>query len=118
MSLGESTVEIESGGGVQRASAAVVARTVVQLGVRPLGDANEIIRASSRAAIKEALDVGALCEAGFFRHRTGLTTILVPINPSVAGKVSTVTQAGTGSGALAVSLAPHRGITVKCITGG
>jgi len=118
MALGEATFEILTGGGQQRTSAAVSAKTIVQLGVSPGGDEAKLYKFSDLSAITATLDTGPLAEACALRHRTGLTTYAVPTKPSQAGAVGTVTQKGTGTGTVTVGTAPHKAIKIKITNAG
>lgn len=119
MSLGESRATIVPGGGAQLPSAAQIARAVVQIGVSPLGTVNVLKKIGGLSAIPTQLDTGPLAEAQSIRARTGQTGYCMPVNPSVAGKASAVVQTGNiGAGTVAVTIAPHKQITIKCITGG
>lgn len=118
MSLGDVSVTVETGGAQQRTSSALAAKTIVQLGVSPKGTVNALYRLSSLAGITDAFDTGPLAEACALRHRSGLTAYAVPVNPSVDGDTGAVAQVGTGTGTVAVSVAPHRVIDVLCSTAG
>ncbi len=125
MALGGVTNSVTSGGGTTGAGSAQLARTILALGVAPGSTKNTLLNLSSSAAIKAAFDpgngggVGPLGEyaAKLFQHGAS-NVYCVPVDPSVPATLSAVTQTGTGSGAIAVSLAPHVAIKVICVTGG
>lgn len=118
MSLGNSTFSIVPGGGQQRASLQQLTKAVVHLDVSPKGTTNTLIPIGDKAGIPTLLDTGRLAEVAAFCARSGTPQYVMPVNPSTAGAVSTVTQAGSGSGTVAVTVAPHRPITVLCVGGG
>jgi hypothetical protein len=118
MSLGNSKWKVVAGGGSQRASAATLARQTIAFGVSPLGTVNSLIAIADKASIPSLLDSGPLAEYIAFTLRQGQTRYAVPVNPSQAGGVSTPVQSGTGTGAIAVTIAPHKAILVKCVTSG
>lgn len=119
MSAGDSTWSVQAGGGQVRATSQQVSRTVVHLGVTPLGTPNTVYQVSNDANSLLALfDYSPLAEVCAFTGRQGLTKYAVPLNPSVVGGVGSVTQTGTGTGTVVPSCAPHKTITAKCVTGG
>jgi hypothetical protein len=101
-----------------RASSQQLARTVVHLDVSPLGTPNTVIPIGDPASIPTLLDTGRLAEVCAFTSQKGQAKYAVVVNPSQAGAVGSVTLSGTGTGTLVPSCAPHKPITVKCVTGG
>jgi hypothetical protein len=119
MSLGEANFKKISTGGQSRVSADKLARSIVGLGCSPLATPNVLVAVGSPSDIPALLDSGELAEWAALTARQGQTRYVMPVNPSQPGGVSaSVTHAGTGSGAIAVTVAPHKAITVKCVTGG
>jgi hypothetical protein len=118
MSLGESTFTLVPSGGTQRASAATLCRAIVGVGCSPLAAPNALVGVGDPSNIPALLDSGELAEWVAFTARAGQTRYVMPAAPDVAGGVSDVTQVGSGSGAIAVSVAPHKTIDVICSTGG
>jgi hypothetical protein len=118
MALGDSNVTPVPGGGQQRQAAASAVRNVILLGVCTAGTPNEPVKPSSLTGISAGLGSGPLAELAGLLFRPGQQLWCVPVTPSAVGGVTAVTQVGTGSGALAVSIAPHKAIKVKCETGG
>lgn len=120
MALGDSTWSIQTGSGQVKATSQQIARAVVHLGVTPLGAVNTVIPVSNDSgSILAALDYCALAEVVAFTGRAGLVKYVVPVNPSQVGGVSaSVTQVGSGTGTATPTVAPHKTITIKCVTGG
>jgi hypothetical protein len=119
MAAGNSSWSIRAGGGQIRASAQQLARTVVHLDVSPLGTPNTLIPIGDPAAIPSLLDTGRLAEVCAFTSQRGQAKYALPVTPSVPGAASAVAQAGAvGTGVIVVSIAPHKAIIIKCITGG
>jgi hypothetical protein len=119
VALGDVTNEVESGGGVAGGSAARLSRTVLALNVSPAGTPATLYSISSSAANRSAFDAGPLAEqvAKLLEH--GARTVYAcPVTPSQAGALGSVSHAGTGTGTITPSLAPHKQIRVKCVTGG
>lgn len=118
MSLGGVRAEVQTGGGQQRVSNAILSRSIIQLGCAPGGTPNTIYNFASLGAAKSVLDTGELLEAIALRIREGLPCYAVVLDPSVAGDTGAVTHVGTDDGTLAVAVGPHRPILVKCVLGG
>lgn len=120
MAVGDSTWSVQPGGGQVRATSQQIARAVVHLGVSPLAPAGTLLQlGSDSASILAALDYGPLAEVCAFTGRTGLVKYAMILAASVAGGLSAaVTQTGTGTGTVTPSLAPHKQILIKCVTGG
>src|SRR5205823_9927279 len=81
MSAGESTWSVQTGGGQVRATSQQIARSVVHLGVSPLGTPNAVYPISNdQAAILALLDYCPLAEVARFTGRDGLSKYAVVIN--------------------------------------
>jgi hypothetical protein len=116
--VGDSTWTIQTGGGQVRATPQQIARAVVHLGVSPLATPNQLIQIGDSSTVLGLLDYCPLAEVCAFTARSGLIKYAMAINPSQPGGVSAVAQTGSGTGTVAVSVAPHKQILVKCVTGG
>ena len=119
MALGRTVFEISTGGGSTGPGAQAASRQLVLAGVSPAGTAATLYKPQSASAIRASFDVGPLAEALLYCQVAGAPPpMALPINPSVVGGVSAVTQVGTGLATIAVTIAPHRAITVLCTLGG
>ena len=118
MSLGDSNITVESGGGQQTVSAAILARSIVQVGVSPVGTPYELLQISDQSSLINALYRGPLAEAVALRLRSGQTAYAMPIDWTSDGAVGSVTQAGTGSGTVTVVTAPHELVEIKIKSAG
>jgi hypothetical protein len=120
MSVGDSTWTINAGGGSIRATSAQLARAVVHLGFSPLLTPNTLLQVSSdTGSLLSALDYCSLAELAAFTGRSGLVKYVMALNPSTPGVISQdVTQTGTGTGTVVPACAPHKTVTIKCVTGG
>lgn len=119
MALGRTVFEISTGGGSTGPGAQAASRQLVLAGVSPAGTAATLYKPQSASAIRASFDVGPLAEALLYCQVAGAPPpMALPINPSVVGCVSAVTQVGTGLATIAVTIAPHRAITVLCTLGG
>lgn len=125
MAAGDSLWNIVAGGGQARANASQLARWMVQLGVctgsAPGGSGvpNALLQAGDQSSLLSLGGLGPLVEASAMRLRGGQPCFFMPLNPSAAGGVSAaVTQTGSGNATMALSVAPHVAITVKCVLGG
>lgn len=66
-----------------------------------------------------ALGAGELLESATYGLKVaGGVLGVMPLNPSTRGGVSAVTKVGTGAETLAVTIAPHKAITITCTTAG
>lgn len=119
MALGSVTVEVQAGGGRASPSAASVAKTVVVIAPSPKGTVNGISKAANVSAAVGYWETGPLaeCAAKLLQHDAP-EVVGVPVNPSVDGDYGAVTQVGTGTGSVTVSVGPHKVIDIECITGG
>ena len=71
------------------------------------------------ATLSSALGAGELLEAaGYGLKVAGGVLGVMALTPSTRGGVSAVTKYGTGAETLAVTIAPHKAITVTCTTAG
>lgn len=118
MSLGNSAWSIQTNGGQVRATPAQLARTIVHLDVSPVATVNTLIAIGDPSSIPSKLGTGRLAEVCAFTARSGQPQYAMAVNPSVTGKASSVTQVGTSLATVTVATAPHKSITIKCITGG
>jgi hypothetical protein len=118
MAVGDSTWSLQTGGGQVRATSQQIARAVVHLGVSPLLPPNTMAQISDPSSVLGLLDYCPLAEVCAFTARKGLIKYTMAINPSVAGGFSAVTQTGSGAGTVTPTAAPHKTITVLCVTGG
>lgn len=119
MPVGNSTWNVQSGGGVVRASSSQLARTVVHLGVSPLAPTNTLIPLGAVGSqILAALGQCPLAELCAFTAREGQPKYALILNASLPGAIGTVVQSGTGTGTLTVSAGPLLPILVRCVTGG
>lgn len=105
MALAKVTVQARSGGRQSRANGAKVARTVCAVAVSPKGEAGTVIRISSQSQIRSRLDAaGKLADLADFVG----ASYAVPLEPSIAGDVGTVTKTGVGTATITPSPAPHK----------
>lgn len=120
MALGRTNVEITTGGGSTGAGAQAASRQIVIAAVSPAGTAATFYQPQSLGAVRSTFDRGPLAEAltYCFNSNGGPPPMALVLNPSAVGGVSAVTQVGTGLATIAVSIAPHKAITILCTTGG
>lgn len=91
----------------------------VKLGVCSRGVPNTFQGYSDTKAMERVLGRGPLVEAAALVLATsGGPVYPVPVNPSIAGSVGSVTHEGTGAGTITPSLAPDRAIQAKVSTAG
>lgn len=117
MSLGNSNWDVTAGGGQQRISGKSLARAVVQLGCSTLGTKNTVVKIGDPSGLAALLDAGQLPEAMALRLRSQ-TAYGMPLEPSIAGAVSTTTHVGSGTGTLDLGVAPHKLVEILIETGG
>ncbi len=73
----------------------------------------------NQTALGNSLGLGALVEAAAYALQVGGGPVMVmPLNPDTVGAMSTVVHAGTASGTMTVAAAPHKAVTISCITTG
>ena len=108
MALGDSNMNVRSGGGTSRVGSAVLAKTMVQLGCSTLGQEGVVARVADVSRIPLILDDGPLAKAIALRHAQGITSYGVPLPPSQPGAIGDVVHQGTGAGQILVSAAPHK----------
>jgi len=120
MAIGDSTWSIQTGGGSVRATSSQLARAVVHLGMSPLLTPNTLLQVSSdTGSLLAALDYCPLSDLASFTGRGGLIKYVMALNPSTAGALAAATtQTGSGAGTVTYACAPHKLVTVKCVTGG
>lgn len=118
MALSEVTLTILDGAlGIVPASAA---KASVKLGVAAGGVPNTLYGFGGLTSMNSTLVAGPALEAAATTlGKAGAPIYVMPVNPSVPGKLSaSTTHVGTGAGTVVGAMAPFSTITITCITGG
>lgn len=80
---------------------------------------NTVVGYGNLNTMKANAGVGPALEAAALKFALGAGPVyLVPVTPSTAGTLSSVTHTGPGTGTVTVAAAPDRQLRVKIITGG
>lgn len=91
----------------------------VKLGVSTLGTVNTLYAFGDAGTLSSTLEAGPMVEAAArVLSDAGGPVYCMPVNPSQAGYTGTVTQAGTGTGTVSASLAPHKSVLITITTAG
>lgn len=92
---------------------------MLYLGACTLGLPNTLYTYSDSTTMLQNFDAGKLVEGGGFGMTyAGGPTMFMPVATSTRGGVGAVTKTGTGAGTVAVSIAPHRSVSILCTTAG
>lgn len=97
---------------------ASIANAIVQAGICANGTVNSVYGLSSTSTASSTLGPGPLTENIADTIAVAGAGYALPINPSVAGSMGSVTHTGTGAGTVTPSLAPFVQIKAKITTGG
>ena len=119
MAQGDVSNTVQSGGQLPPNSS-LQSRVIIALGVCTAGVVNTLYQFANSLGITASLDTGALADycAKILQHGAG-AVYGIPVNPSAIGAVSaSVTHAGTGLATCAVTVAPHKAISILITTGG
>lgn len=94
-------------------------QVVLFLGPCTGGTPNTLTSYGNQTALTNALGLGALVEAASYALQVGGGPVMcMPLTPDTAGAMSTVVHAGTATGTLTVSAAPHQAVTITCVATG
>lgn len=117
MSLtGVITNQIDGQLGIGNSSAT---QTAVIIGCSVSGIVGVPLSIGSQTQLVAAFGAGKLVEDGaFILANGGSPQWFMPVNPSIAGAISTPVHSGTGTGTLSISAAPHAALTFTVSLGG
>ncbi len=117
MSLpGVSLTVVDGNLGLQQGSNEQV---VLLLGPCTDGTSDTLYSVGNQTTLTNTLGLGKLVEAaGYCLQVGGGPVMCMPIEPNTAGAMSTVTHAGTATGTLTITAAPHKAVTITCVTTG
>jgi hypothetical protein len=97
---------------------ASIPNALVHAGVSPSGTVNTVYGLGDINTAVSTLGYGPLTENVGDTLAVAGPCFACPVNPSVAGSVSSTTHTGTGAGTVTASLAPAKIIRAKIVTGG
>lgn len=94
-------------------------KTLIYIGVSPLGTDNTLAFYGDIAALQAALDTGEVVEAAAYGLSvSGGPVGVLKLPANTRGGLSSVTHVGTGSNTITANAAPHKAITIAITTSG